>query len=70
MHRYRIRLKREKGNSEFEDNVTDGIKILKLRIYSGRMWVGFIWLRIGTSGGLWGHCYEASSSIDGRELLA
>jgi hypothetical protein len=64
-------LKSLKGNGEFEDNGTDGIKILKciLRKYSGRIWGGFKWLRIGTSGDLWERCYEPSSSTEGRELL-
>jgi hypothetical protein len=34
------------------------------------MWAGFIWLRIGTSGGLFfEHCYEPSGSIKGGEIL-
>jgi hypothetical protein len=62
MHRYKIRLKSEKGNGEFEDNYNN-IKMYLKEI----QWED--WLRIGTSGGIWERCYEPSSSTDGRELL-
>jgi hypothetical protein len=43
-----------KGRDHLEDLGVDVKLILKsiLRKYSGKMWTGFIWLRIGTSGGL------------------
>jgi hypothetical protein len=41
------------GRDHLEDLSIDG-KILELVLWKkgGKMWTGFIWLRIGTSGGL------------------
>jgi hypothetical protein len=47
----------------------DGRVILKvdLKKYSARVWTGFVWLRIGISGGEHGN--EPSGSIKGEEFL-
>jgi hypothetical protein len=43
-----------KGRDHLEDLSIDGRIILEriLGKYDGNIWTGFIWLRIGTSGGL------------------
>jgi hypothetical protein len=43
-----------KGRDHLEDLGVNGKVILKLILKKkgGRMWTGFIWLRIGTGGGL------------------
>jgi hypothetical protein len=43
-----------KGRDHFKDLGVDGKVILEwiLRKRCGNVWTGFIWLRIGTSGGL------------------
>jgi hypothetical protein len=50
---YKIVVKKVKGRDDLEDLGIDG-KIILERIlgkYGGKDWTGFIWLRIGTSGG-------------------
>jgi hypothetical protein len=41
-----------KGREHSEDLDVDGNTILEriLEMYGGKVWTGFIWLRIGTSG--------------------
>jgi hypothetical protein len=34
-----------------------------------KLWTGFIWLKIGSSGGSCGHSNELSGSIKGRKFL-
>jgi hypothetical protein len=48
------RSKNPKGRDHFEDLGVDGRIRSKrtLKKLGGRVWTGFIWLRIGTSGGL------------------
>jgi hypothetical protein len=43
-----------KGRDHLEDLGVDETVILKwiLRKYGGKVWIGFIWLRVGISGGL------------------
>jgi hypothetical protein len=43
-----------KGRDYLENLGTDKRKILEWMLgkYGGKVWTGFIWLRIGTSGGL------------------
>jgi hypothetical protein len=43
-----------KGRNQLEDLGVDGMIILEwiLGTNDGKLWTGFIWLRIGTSGGL------------------
>jgi hypothetical protein len=43
-----------KGRDHSENLGVDGMIILEwiLQKYDGNLWTGFIWLRIGTSGGL------------------
>jgi hypothetical protein len=44
----------QKKRDHWEDQDVGGWTILKwiLEIYDGMVWIGLIWLRIGTSGGL------------------
>jgi hypothetical protein len=51
---YKILVGKLKGRDHSEDLDVDRIIILEriLEIQDGKMWTGFIWLRIGTSGGL------------------
>jgi hypothetical protein len=53
-----------------EDLGVDGKILLEwiLEKYGEKVWTGFMWLRIGTSGGLL-HGNEPSDSIKGREFL-
>jgi hypothetical protein len=51
--------RKPEGKDNLEDLDVDGRIILKciLGIYCGKLWTGFIWFRIGTSGGFhkrWG----------------
>jgi hypothetical protein len=48
----------------WEDNIKVDLKGIGLE-----MWTGFIWLRIGFSGGLCEHGDEPSGFIKGREFL-
>jgi hypothetical protein len=43
-----------KGRDQSEDLGVDGKMILEMILgkYGGKVWTGFIWLRIGTNGGL------------------
>jgi len=52
---YNILVGKLKGRNQSEDFGVGGkiiIIILILGKYGGKLWNGFIWLRIGTSGGL------------------
>jgi hypothetical protein len=51
---YEVLVRNLKGRSHSEDLDIDGNIILEwiLGKHSGKLWTGFIWLRIGTSGGL------------------
>jgi hypothetical protein len=51
---YRILVGKPEGKSHWEDQDVGGWTILKwiLERYDGMEWIGLIWLRIGTSGGL------------------
>jgi hypothetical protein len=44
----------QKERGHWEDQNVGGRRILKwiLERYDGMVWIGFVWLRIGTSGGL------------------
>jgi hypothetical protein len=44
----------QKERDHWEDQDVGGLTILKwiLERYDGMVWIGLIWLRIGTSGGL------------------
>jgi len=47
---FKVLVINQKGRDHLEDLVVDG-KIILLK-YGGRVWTGFIWVRIGTSGEL------------------
>jgi hypothetical protein len=51
---YKMLSERVKGRDHAVDLVVDGRIILELILgeQGGEMWTGYIWLRIGTSGGL------------------
>jgi hypothetical protein len=51
---YRILVERPEGRSLLEDPDEEERIILKwiFKKWNGRAWTGFIWLRIGTGGGL------------------
>jgi hypothetical protein len=57
-----------KGRDHLEDLGEDG-RILQLISgkQSGKVWIGFVWLRAGTRCG--GHRNEPSGTIKGREFL-
>jgi hypothetical protein len=60
-----------KGRKHMEDLSVDGRIKWILKKQGGRVWIGFIWLRIGKGGKL-GSCEcgsEPSSSIKGRNFL-
>jgi len=50
---YTILVRKPEGKRPFEDLGVDGRVILKLILgkQGGKLWTGFIWHRIGTSGG-------------------
>jgi hypothetical protein len=60
-----------KGSDHSEDLGVDGKIILEwiLGKLGGKMWTGCIWLRIGTSGGMFGYGNEPSSYMKGGEFL-
>jgi hypothetical protein len=43
-----------KGRDNYKDLGVDGMIVLERNLvkYSGRVWIGFIWLRTGAIGGL------------------
>jgi hypothetical protein len=51
---YRVLVGKPVGSSHWEDQDVGGWTILKwiLERWDEMMWIGLIWLRIGTSGGL------------------
>jgi hypothetical protein len=60
-----------KGRDHSEDMGIDGKIILEwiLEKCGGKLWLGFIWLRIGTSGILCEHGNETTGSIKDGEFL-
>jgi hypothetical protein len=53
-HAYRILVGKPEGKNHWEDQDVGEWTILKwiLQRYGGMVWIGLIWLRIGTGGGL------------------
>jgi hypothetical protein len=49
---YRILVGKPEGKRHWEDQDVGGWAILKWILRRGMGWIGLIWLRIGTSGGL------------------
>jgi hypothetical protein len=60
-----------KGSDHSEDLGVDGRVILKwiLGKYIWRVWIGFVWLRIGTWAGCCEHGNEPSVSMKNGEFL-
>jgi hypothetical protein len=59
------------GSDHSEDLGVDEKIILEwiLGKYDGKVWTGFLWLRIGTSGGSCEHGNETSGSIKDGEFF-
>jgi hypothetical protein len=60
-----------KWEDNLEDPEVDGRIILEwiLEKRSVRMWTGFIWVKVATSGGLLEYSNEPSGSIKGGEFI-
>jgi hypothetical protein len=70
MHRgYWWKIRKEGDDQEDQD--VGGLTVLKrtLERYDRIVWIGSIWLRIGTSGGLYEYSNEPSGSIKCWEVL-
>jgi hypothetical protein len=52
------------GKYGWEENIKMDLMEIGLEV-----WIGFIWLKIGTSGGFCGHGNEPSGSLKGGEFL-
>jgi hypothetical protein len=68
---YRISVGSQKERDHWEDQDVGGWTILKwiLARLDGMIWIGLIWLRIGTSWGSCEHGYEPSGSIKSWGVL-
>jgi hypothetical protein len=68
---YRILVGKPKERDHWEHQCVGGLTILKWTLdrEDGMVWIGLIWLRIGTSGGLLEHGKEHSGSIKCWEIL-